>query len=516
MSPRIAVVAVVLLTSLACACSPKPHLTVTGAEAYPVGSPLVFGWDGIDSRMLMAYLVSDGPTGQVVDQSTYVFAGSSWTRASPAQSIPSLGGSRGLFVYDNELQRDLLVLAGPDDRKPPSPHRRVWEWDGSSWDPIDTVHALPWFSQNASIIYSPQLSAIVLVDWCSLGSRTWLFDGQDWRSLTTNHALDCFAHLDYDPGRHSVVALSMRTFQSWRFDGHDWLPIGAEASYGPSVVTGMGRQGPAVGFDQTHSQWVVFGGSDGGDTFGDTWTGDGVVWTKRAPAKSPPRRVGLSGLPFMGWDQSRHSLLLFGGANAIRGGIPAALDYADTWSWSGSNWLQVAGPLPPPASSARLTSPSSDAAQNSPMPVSAPADAGYKSFVSAKWRYSVQYPATWYEFPVYEGAGLNTMKAFSNENTESPEGMDSDGVFVTITVDPSPSRPCAEPAVAANDPRITSASISIDGEGTTQYLYLNGVGVSVSHNRWCYGFSVLTIDAKTRDKYKPEIAHLLSSFKFNR
>lgn len=353
LSPRIALFALVLMTSLVWACGPKPHSPATGAEAHPVGFPLVFGWDGINSQMLMAYLVSDGPTGSAVDQSTYVFADNRWTRGSPAQTLPSLDGSRGLFVYDNELQRDLLVIAGPDGRTPSSANRGVWEWDGSNWEHIDTEHALGWFSQNASVAYSPELSAIVLVDSGTLDGRTWLFDGRDWRRVTTIHAPDPYAHLGYDPRRHAVVALSLRTYETWQFDGQDWLLIAAKASSGPSVITGMGRQAPAVGFDQTDSQWVVFGGSDGSDTFGDTWTGDGAMWTKRAPGKSPPRRVGLPGLAFMAWDQRRNSLLLFGGANAIRG-TPNSLDYADTWSWDGSNWLQLAGPTPPPASSARL------------------------------------------------------------------------------------------------------------------------------------------------------------------
>jgi len=158
----------------------------------------------------------------------------------------------------------------------------------------------------------------------------------------------------------------------------------------------------------------------------------------------------------------------------------------------------------------------SGAAQNSPTPVSSPVGVGYKNFLSTKWLYSLQYPATWYDFPVQQANGLDTVKAFSNENTQSPEGMDADGVFITITVDPSSARACKEPAAATSDPRITSASVTIDGERTTQYLYLNGIGVSVSHNQWCYQFSILTIDGATRDKHITEITHLLSSFKFNR
>jgi hypothetical protein len=162
------------------------------------------------------------------------------------------------------------------------------------------------------------------------------------------------------------------------------------------------------------------------------------------------------------------------------------------------------------------SSAASGAAQNSPTPVSSPVGVGYNNFVSAKWLYSVQYPETWYEFPVSQASGLDAMKSFANENIESPEGMDSDGVFVTITVDASSSKPCTEPP-GANDPRIATAPASIDGERTSLYLFANGsVGVTVSHNQWCYRVLILTISTQTRDKYNPEIMHFLSSFKFNR
>jgi hypothetical protein len=131
------------------------------------------------------------------------------------------------------------------------------------------------------------------------------------------------------------------------------------------------------------------------------------------------------------------------------------------------------------------------------------------------WLYSAEYPSNWYSFPVHAGPDLETDKSFSNENT-SPEGMDGDGVFVTITVDSTGSKPCA-PGPGGNDPRIGTSQILIDKETSTEYLYVNGsVGVIVLHANWCYRFSFLTSSTQTRDKYKPEIDHMLSSFKFNR
>jgi hypothetical protein len=129
--------------------------------------------------------------------------------------------------------------------------------------------------------------------------------------------------------------------------------------------------------------------------------------------------------------------------------------------------------------------------------------------------YSLEYPDTWYDLAVMGGADLETQKSFTNENMGSPEGMDANGVFVTIRVDSNGSRPCAQGA-GATDSNITTVQISIDGVSTVEYLFLNGAGTVVKHNDWCYRFSILTDTAANRDRHRDEIAHILSSFKFNR
>lgn len=100
------------------------------------------------------------------------------------------------------------------------------------------------------------------------------------------------------------------------------------------------------------------------------------------------------------------------------------------------------GVSPPIGSGTRTASPHSASPSLSP---------GYKTYRSPKWLYSLEYPATWYDLPVFQGPDLETMKSFSNENTGSPEGMDDNGVFLTITVDSTASKPCA-PGPGWNDP----------------------------------------------------------------
>jgi len=148
----------------------------------------------------------------------------------------------------------------------------------------------------------------------------------------------------------------------------------------------------------------------------------------------------------------------------------------------------------------------------SPTPAS-PA-AGYKSYVSQEWLYSLEFPAAWYSFPVQPASDFASTKSFSNENTQSPEGLSTDGIFVALTVDPKDS--VCPPGPGSNDPKITSEPITLDGVATTERTYTNGIGVDVAHAGWCYRFSFLTAGPATRDKYRGQIDRILSSFRFKR
>lgn len=82
---------------------------------------------------------------------------------------------------------------------------------------------------------------------------------------------------------------------------------------------------------------VMFGGYDGTNALGDTWTSDGQTWTQVFPAHSPSARYGAS----MVFDRERDRLFLHGGYN------PNAGYLNDTWSWDGTDWTLVATNGPP-------------------------------------------------------------------------------------------------------------------------------------------------------------------------
>ena len=99
------------------------------------------------------------------------------------------------------------------------------------------------------------------------------------------------------------------------------------------------RSDAAMAYDAARHEVIRFGGwtADRG-VLGDTWTWDGVAWTERHPATSPPARRDAA----MAYDAAQQRVILFSGlGNDL-------LALSDTWSWDGSNWTNVTPPTSPP------------------------------------------------------------------------------------------------------------------------------------------------------------------------
>ena len=65
------------------------------------------------------------------------------------------------------------------------------------------------------------------------------------------------------------------------------------------------------------------------------------------------------------------------------------------------------------------------------------AQPGWKTYISTRWGYSIDYPTGWYD--LHSGAP-DTQKYFSNENVGAPLQMSASGVYETIDVEPNQKR----------------------------------------------------------------------------
>lgn len=104
------------------------------------------------------------------------------------------------------------------------------------------------------------------------------------------------------------------------------------ASVGPSP-----RAESAMAYDSARGVCVLFGG----DSNGDTWEWDGLMWTCRSTGKAgepSPRTVAR-----MVYDPAAEACLLAGGAS------PNGSTLSDTWAWDGTSWSQLSSVGPSPA-----------------------------------------------------------------------------------------------------------------------------------------------------------------------
>lgn len=133
---------------------------------------------------------------------------------------------------------------------------------------------------------------------------------------TTTYILNCSDSTDSDFA--SVLVLVVPNPTPW----NEEAPMTSPAA----------RSDHAMAFDG--EKVIVFGGWDGADYLGDTWSWDGSNWVAESPMTSPPARAGhvMARIPT--------GVILFGGED--EGG---ALD--DTWLWDGDEWEQISPPNAP-------------------------------------------------------------------------------------------------------------------------------------------------------------------------
>ena len=205
---------------------------------------------------------------------TWTWDGSAWTEQHPATSPPS--GCCSSMAYDTATQR-LVLFDG-----------ETWTWDGSNWNDEDPPNSP--FGRGFPAIASSGAHVVLnggdlCFDDCSYFNDTWNWSGTTWVK------------------RH------------------------------PATVPGA-RSVAAAAYDVTTGQTVLFGGSNDNKppyVFGDTWTWNGINWTRRRPANSPPSRYYAS----LAYDATSGVLVLFGGEGSQY--------FADTWTWNGITWACAAG-----------------------------------------------------------------------------------------------------------------------------------------------------------------------------
>lgn len=122
----------------------------------------------------------------------------------------------------------------------------------------------------------------------------------------------------------------------YSFDGQAWTERTADGAPGSPPA----RDRAAIAWDAINDRLVVFGGFDGTNWLGDTWSWDPVTnaWTNLAPPLAPSAR----GWAAMTYDPTSTGLLLFGGFDGTS-------YFGDTWLFIGNAWVPLSPATNPPA-----------------------------------------------------------------------------------------------------------------------------------------------------------------------
>jgi cysteine-rich repeat protein len=217
---------------------------------------------------------------------------------------------------------------------------------------------------------------------------TWEFDGEDWQRVrsATSPPPRREAVMAYDEARRKIVLYGGRnggTYfgDTWTWDGTEWQnvtpppPPPTDPPNPPNPPTSPpGRFGPAMAFDATIGDVVLFGGSDGNNLYADTWLWDGIHWTKvPVSTDNPPGRLWSQ----MTYDRERERIVMFGGSDG-------SAVFQDTWERNGIGW-EKKNPLASPPATFRHSMSYSDVAQKTLMLGGAAANSGPASSTAWSW-----------------------------------------------------------------------------------------------------------------------------------
>jgi hypothetical protein len=243
-------------------------------------------------------------------------------------------------AYDEVHRTVVLLVTHPTgiDGPPPVPPD-TWTWDGTTWtrQPI----SLP-ASADGRMVYSAASKRVLLLGTVTSNyhwtTHMWGWTGTTWEELHAAQLPPGFGPMAYDAARGQVVLLipsptqnpPARGTDTWTWDGITWMQRHPASS--PPASTGGTT---AIAYDADHKTVVMFGGLYLANSAVDqTWSWDGTTWTTRRPATIPPARFNHA----MAYDASTHTVLLTGGADISPSGSITAL--TDTWTWDGMTWTR--------------------------------------------------------------------------------------------------------------------------------------------------------------------------------
>jgi hypothetical protein len=336
-----------------------------------------------DATLNQTFMVGVNTAGTATVMYRYDPAAKAWVALSPVK-MPTCVGD-GHMVYRDHTGRLAFFGGVCSDTSTPAAEE-VWEWDnaGNTWNKLTNVP----FSRLAgqAVAYDPVRREVIAYGGTSafntiLGSQTTVLDSEWHDTLFTSQP---------SPRSQAGFETDEATSTIWLFGGLDetssgfltdlwgyrngqWFPATAgpatcsnalsafDSDRGRLVVTCTGsetfewdgaawkaftdlkkkpqiRQFSAMVYDPKLKKTVLFGGYNADNFRNDTWTWNGTEWIEVKPGSKerPPNRAQMA----MWYDPLQQKIILYGGIG--RNNVDERVTrYSDMWSFSGTGWTKL-------------------------------------------------------------------------------------------------------------------------------------------------------------------------------
>jgi hypothetical protein len=176
-------------------------------------------------------------------------------------------------------------------------------------------------------------------------------------------------------------------------------------------------------------------------------------------------------------------------------------------------------PYNTPAASTRLQAPSqattSVVSASSSPPVPDPT-ADWPTYSSPA--YSIKYPSGWYDLSNF--GAPDTEKYFANEKVSAPLQMDTDGAWLTVSVEFQATGGCSPSPYFQKATIVSQKSITVGGQSATRSVLVYGpkgpqfMVADVGHGLRCYHFLAISYSSAATAANLPLEELVLSSVRF--
>jgi hypothetical protein len=287
----------------------------------------------------------------------FIPAGTPFNIPPPTEIDPPGEMSNHCLVWD-ETNNNFVLFGGLLSRFSLAPQTNTWIYDdiGLTWTNVTPIGSPTYTTSNDFYVngcWDPGTGTVITMMYSP--NEMWSWDGTVWTELFPATMPDggrtdyVPGFITYDRGNGNVVMyggqdVSGGALETWIWDGTDWTEVFPSAQ--PPVADVWDSN---LMYDEAHGYVLLStcaATGTGAGLFNETWTWDGTTWTQQAPVDSPPARSGHA----MFYHIAGGTAILTQGLGVPGGGNQ---NFADTWAWDGTNWIDLS--LPGPALAAGLT-----------------------------------------------------------------------------------------------------------------------------------------------------------------